>query len=241
MTQTITSLKLNSHCQFFQTCIRTVCRESILFPSLVCCRWEMKVGSISPNCSLNVLTSYVFLAVVLSNTSAWFWNRLPQKEPTLCRETLLPVKKNLFLFSIFFFKTTHYESTFESPVFWRSALVSPMLRQRWTTCLTKWLLSKTTVGFSHVRSTLVVSLYHMFDSCTVFGYLPTVTRPRVLNVHNRKVRLNKACGTIADCTFEELCDRVGPTLSDIACTQRTSTCTSYLVYCGRNNEMVKYF
>lgn len=39
-----------------------------------------------------------------------------------------------------------------------------------------------------------------------------VTRPRVLNVLNRKVRLNKACGTIADCTFEELCDRVS--LSD---------------------------
>ncbi|XP_051942386.1 AFG1 like ATPase a isoform X1 [Hippocampus zosterae] len=34
-----------------------------------------------------------------------------------------------------------------------------------------------------------------------------ITRPRVLNVHNRKVRLNKACGTILDCTFEELCDR----------------------------------
>ncbi|XP_029900650.1 AFG1 like ATPase a [Myripristis murdjan] len=34
-----------------------------------------------------------------------------------------------------------------------------------------------------------------------------ITRPRVLNVHSRKVRLNKACGTIADCTFEELCDR----------------------------------
>ncbi|KAM7376225.1 hypothetical protein PAMP_005968 [Pampus punctatissimus] len=34
-----------------------------------------------------------------------------------------------------------------------------------------------------------------------------ITRPRILNVLNRKVRLNKACGTIADCTFEELCDR----------------------------------
>ncbi|XP_067336406.1 AFG1 like ATPase a isoform X2 [Channa argus] len=34
-----------------------------------------------------------------------------------------------------------------------------------------------------------------------------ITRPRVLNVHNRKVHLQKACGTIADCTFEELCDR----------------------------------
>ncbi|XP_058470735.1 AFG1 like ATPase a [Solea solea] len=34
-----------------------------------------------------------------------------------------------------------------------------------------------------------------------------ITRPRVLNVNNRKVRLDKACGTIADCTFDELCDR----------------------------------
>ncbi|KAM6912214.1 AFG1 like ATPase a [Xenentodon cancila] len=34
-----------------------------------------------------------------------------------------------------------------------------------------------------------------------------ITRPRVLNVHNRKVGLSKACGTIVDCTFEELCDR----------------------------------
>ncbi|XP_060938138.1 AFG1 like ATPase a [Limanda limanda] len=34
-----------------------------------------------------------------------------------------------------------------------------------------------------------------------------ITRPRVMNILNRKVRLNKARGTIADCTFEELCDR----------------------------------
>uniref|UniRef100_A0A8C5EF67 AFG1-like ATPase n=2 Tax=Gouania willdenowi TaxID=441366 RepID=A0A8C5EF67_GOUWI len=34
-----------------------------------------------------------------------------------------------------------------------------------------------------------------------------ITRPRVLNVLNRKVLLSKACGTILDCTFEELCDR----------------------------------
>lgn len=36
----------------------------------------------------------------------------------------------------------------------------------------------------------------------------TVTRPRSLKVHGRILTLNKACGTIADCTFEELCDRV---------------------------------
>ncbi|CAL9687176.1 unnamed protein product [Knipowitschia caucasica] len=34
-----------------------------------------------------------------------------------------------------------------------------------------------------------------------------IPRPRILNVLNRKVRLNKVCGSIADCTFEELCDR----------------------------------
>lgn len=51
-------------------------------------------------------------------------------------------------------------------------------------------------------------------SCAALTVLSfsAVTRPRVLNVLNRKVRLNKACGTIADCTFEELCDRVS--LSD---------------------------
>lgn len=66
-------------------------------------------------------------------------------------------------------------------------------------------------GFEPILwQTSVQSVSCMCDTCTLFVYFPTVTRPRVLNVHNRKVRLNKACGTIADCTFEELCDRVGP-------------------------------
>ncbi|XP_052637327.1 AFG1-like ATPase isoform X2 [Harpia harpyja] len=34
-----------------------------------------------------------------------------------------------------------------------------------------------------------------------------LTRPRILKVQGRELRLNKACGTIADLTFEELCDR----------------------------------
>ncbi|KPP79866.1 lactation elevated protein 1-like, partial [Scleropages formosus] len=34
-----------------------------------------------------------------------------------------------------------------------------------------------------------------------------ITRPRMLKVQGRKLKLNKTCGTIADCTFEELCDR----------------------------------
>ncbi|XP_053446826.1 AFG1-like ATPase [Nycticebus coucang] len=34
-----------------------------------------------------------------------------------------------------------------------------------------------------------------------------LTRPRILKVQGRELRLNKACGTIADCIFEELCER----------------------------------
>ncbi|MBN3311104.1 AFG1L ATPase, partial [Amia calva] len=34
-----------------------------------------------------------------------------------------------------------------------------------------------------------------------------ITRPRIVKVQGRKLRLSKACGTVADCTFEELCDR----------------------------------
>ncbi|KAJ8399406.1 hypothetical protein AAFF_G00411180 [Aldrovandia affinis] len=34
-----------------------------------------------------------------------------------------------------------------------------------------------------------------------------ITRPRILKMLGRKLILNKACGTIADCTFEELCDQ----------------------------------
>ncbi|XP_077343277.1 AFG1-like ATPase isoform X2 [Lithobates pipiens] len=34
-----------------------------------------------------------------------------------------------------------------------------------------------------------------------------VTRPRILKVQGRELKLSKACGSIADCTFEELCDR----------------------------------
>ncbi|XP_004468471.1 AFG1-like ATPase isoform X1 [Dasypus novemcinctus] len=34
-----------------------------------------------------------------------------------------------------------------------------------------------------------------------------LTRPRILKVQGRELRLNKACGTVGDCTFEELCER----------------------------------
>ncbi|KAI7799629.1 lactation elevated protein 1 homolog B [Triplophysa rosa] len=34
-----------------------------------------------------------------------------------------------------------------------------------------------------------------------------VTRPRVLKVHGREVTLSLTCGTMADCTFQELCER----------------------------------
>ncbi|NP_001020653.2 lactation elevated protein 1 homolog B [Danio rerio] len=34
-----------------------------------------------------------------------------------------------------------------------------------------------------------------------------VTRPRVLNVQGREVTLSRTCGTIADCSFQELCEQ----------------------------------
>ena len=39
-------------------------------------------------------------------------------------------------------------------------------------------------------------------------------RPRTLTIKERNVSFNKTCGRVADCTFDELCDRVsGPILS----------------------------
>ena len=36
-------------------------------------------------------------------------------------------------------------------------------------------------------------------------------RPRTLTIKERNVSFNKTCGRVADCTFDELCDRVsGP-------------------------------
>ncbi|KFM76823.1 Lactation elevated protein 1, partial [Stegodyphus mimosarum] len=34
-----------------------------------------------------------------------------------------------------------------------------------------------------------------------------VIRSRILTIKNRNVTLNSTCGRVADCTFEELCDR----------------------------------
>ncbi len=33
-------------------------------------------------------------------------------------------------------------------------------------------------------------------------------RPKTLNIKERNVRFSKTCGRVADCTFDELCDRV---------------------------------
>lgn len=60
--------------------------------------------------------------------------------------------------------------------------------------------------------------------------LSTVTRPRVLNVQNRKVRLNKACGSVADCTFEELCDRVSLTRTE---SSSSCCCLGYIAHVAR--------
>ncbi|XP_026944871.1 AFG1-like ATPase isoform X1 [Sagmatias obliquidens] len=62
---------------------------------------------------------------------------------------------------------------------YHTAQVKLMWRLSWISCLMSWLRNKMIV----------------------------LTRPRILKVQGRELRLNKACGTIADCTFEELCER----------------------------------
>ncbi|XP_075453689.1 AFG1-like ATPase isoform X3 [Ascaphus truei] len=57
--------------------------------------------------------------------------------------------------------------------------VKMMWRLSWISCLMSWLRNKMIV----------------------------LTRPRILKVQGRELKLSKACASIADCTFEELCDR----------------------------------
>lgn len=40
------------------------------------------------------------------------------------------------------------------------------------------------------------------------GCVSIVTGPRVLSVQGRELTLEKTCGSVADCTFDELCGRV---------------------------------
>ncbi|KAL8186346.1 UNVERIFIED_CONTAM: hypothetical protein K2H54_069096 [Gekko kuhli] len=49
-----------------------------------------------------------------------------------------------------------------------------------------------------------------------------LTRPRILKVQGRGLRVNKACGTVADFTFEELCDRASISMANLEPAQKTS-------------------
>ncbi|XP_043295571.1 AFG1-like ATPase isoform X3 [Cervus canadensis] len=66
------------------------------------------------------------------------------------------------------------------------------------------------VGFWMLKSTSEADVEAVMDK--LFDELAQkqndLTRPRILKVQGRELRLNKACGTVADCTFEELCERV---------------------------------
>ncbi|XP_043295569.1 AFG1-like ATPase isoform X1 [Cervus canadensis] len=65
------------------------------------------------------------------------------------------------------------------------------------------------VGFWMLKSTSEADVEAVMDK--LFDELAQkqndLTRPRILKVQGRELRLNKACGTVADCTFEELCER----------------------------------
>uniref|UniRef100_A0A673XGM6 AFG1 like ATPase b n=1 Tax=Salmo trutta TaxID=8032 RepID=A0A673XGM6_SALTR len=56
-----------------------------------------------------------------------------------------------------------------------------------------------------------IELMSVYDQLYVWSInrvcVSVVTGPRVLTVQGRELRLEKTCGTIADCTFKELCDR----------------------------------
>ncbi|XP_010854946.1 PREDICTED: lactation elevated protein 1 isoform X3 [Bison bison bison] len=66
------------------------------------------------------------------------------------------------------------------------------------------------VGFWMLKSTSEADVEAVMDK--LFDELAQkqndLTRPRILKVQGRELRLNKACGTVADCTFEELCERI---------------------------------
>ncbi|XP_043746388.1 AFG1-like ATPase isoform X4 [Cervus elaphus] len=68
------------------------------------------------------------------------------------------------------------------------------------------------VGFWMLKSTSEADVEAVMDK--LFDELAQkqndLTRPRILKVQGRELRLNKACGTVADCTFEELCERNVP-------------------------------
>ncbi|XP_028833980.1 AFG1 like ATPase a [Denticeps clupeoides] len=49
------------------------------------------------------------------------------------------------------------------------------------------------------------TLDRLFDEMTLKQN--DITRPRILKVRGRKLTLSKACGSILDCSFQELCDR----------------------------------
>lgn len=148
-----------------QTCIRTGCRESTLFPSLACCRWERKSRTVLRLTLWNVLMTQVFYAGVLPDAPARFWNRLPQKEPTLSRKTVLPVNKTLSLFYIFWndrLRIPFWISRLCVLWLWPAAAVSLTPRRHWTRCLTRWLLSRTTVGLKQFCGSQVIDLCHVW-------------------------------------------------------------------------------
>lgn len=102
-----------------------------------------------------------------------------------------------------------------------------MLMQHLINCLMNWPSSRMTVSlFNKTIWKEFLMAAHVISHCHKchcgllsmsvtfwvtwirFSLFFVVTRPRSLKVHGRTLTLNKACGTIADCTFEELCDRV---------------------------------
>lgn len=140
----------------------------------------------------------IFISEILPNSSPWLWDWLQETKSTLSWKTLLSVRavvKSIKYCQFFLCEKISSVLCSSNEPDVEATLDKMFDKLAFNQNDSKWRFKK------HLCDLSVTEQMNTFSA---------VTRPRVLNVHNRKVGLRKACGTIADCTFEELCDRVSP-------------------------------
>lgn len=111
----------------------------------------------------------------------------------------------------------------------------PTPRRRWTRCLTKWPLSRTTVGLNRCCGALVFSLHHV---CVID--VPSLDSSRSHQAASPECSQQESAAeqSLRDHCGLHVWGAVWQSRSHI---ERTSTCATHLVVRGGKNEMVKYF